>query len=468
MIELIKKAERTIVFAAPAISHSVAEAIADRKLVSSNIRIEVILDADPDTLRLGFGEIGGIKILVNNGIEIRTAPSLRVGALIVDKRSWIFAPTPQIILEPANGNTLNAININRDMTDWLIHAMAPRDKIVDLVKEAMDSGPLSTAGSTSSEGRDQGSDDILQDDVINEPGPTKIEDLEPTFGSEWITPEIGNNLLDAVELEALSQAVEQSPPKQFDHEREILVYNGYLQFVEMKFSGGRLASRTIRLPEELLKIVEDIDMGVEIKATCKLFENGDDLVPAIKEFEQKVNDVRRCYTRPLGSDLGSVILASERAMFDEELKDLHEELDDLIKTSKKILEGVIEVNKDRLIKMLMPSLLSNPPDYFKWKVERSEGTVEECAHEYLDQVFSHLMPRAADLLGNMELRCTFKDVTWEMLNEPAFGEAIKKTFPNEKFTKLYSERNTIGETTRPRIITEEDWPDQLDSELNEH
>lgn len=467
---LIMNAERTIVYAAPSISICVANAISRKRREKSNVSIDIVIDPGADPLRLGFGEIGGLKMLQNDGIDIRCQPGLRIGVVIVDDHSWIFTPTPEIILEKPEPGTINAINVSTNFTKWLMRAIAPMQGYLERVEDVLDQYRTHLPADLKSDGESDSDDGLLDDEIIE--SKAEFEDSVETndpISARDIEPEIGVKLMSTEQLIEIETEVTANPPKQFDHAREMLVYNGYLQFVEMSFSGGRLASRTIRLPDHLLDLVDDEETEVEIKATCKLFQNIDELCPEVKEFEQKVNEVRRCYLKPLGNDLGCVILAKDSANFDLDLRDLFVELTELGKTTLFKLEAAIDQSKDRLVNIFVPLLFQHPNSWLKNRFDAADHPAEE-ARKLLLKILNDVIPNADLLVERMELRCITKDVTWEMLNEKKFGDAIKKCFPNEKFTKLYVERQAIGERQpKPkREITTDDWPEELDAEPDEH
>ncbi len=82
--KLIMGAKKRIIYAGPAISEKIAEAITLVRIVVPNLSVKVVVDADPDVLRLGFGSYGGLKMLQNDGVEIKCSGELRISALIVD------------------------------------------------------------------------------------------------------------------------------------------------------------------------------------------------------------------------------------------------------------------------------------------------------------------------------------------------------------------------------------------------
>jgi len=451
---LIKRAERTVMYAAPSVSTQIADAILRQKQHHPSLKARVIVDPDADVLRLGYGEIGGIKMLRRDEIDVRSAKGLRIGVLLVDDRSWIFTPTPKIILDEPTDADWNAVNVTPAYTKWLLYAIAPDEAITNEVRERL----AAPGGLDELLAEERTSDEAEDDEILDE------EIVERAFNAEARRPQIGEEPLTRAHVEKMDKEIEARPPKQFDAAREILVYNSYLQFVEMSFVGGRLSARTIRLPEDLLRVVGSPDTMVQITATCKLFENIDNICPEVKEFETRVSDIRRCFTVPLGHELGSVVLTRNKMDLEKEVKDLHEELVELTRWVHEKITAAIQETKARLFEILLPLVAANPPDGLRKRLESRSDDITEA--EYLDMELNHLLPRSYEIVDRFDLRCTFKDVTWEMLNEREFGDAIRRKFPKEEFTRLYAERNTIAERQGPRTrpIGDDDWPDQIDNE----
>ncbi len=357
---------------------------------------------------------------------------------------------------------VNAVNINDSFTKWLIFALAPEEVLSDMARDELASNRVRPSNITASDRED---DDILGEQIIeaSDGSPSDLQSLGVLEPDE-VQPEIGLKDMTSDQLASIGIDLDERPPKKFDHEREVLVYNGYLQFVEMKLSGVRLSGRTIKIPDDILNIATPNDQ-VAIKATCKIIENLDQLCPDLKDFERRVNVVRRCYTQTLGDELGSVILSSNRAAFDKEIIELKDELEDLVKTAQTKIEGALQLSFNQVKSILFPLVMQKPPSHVLWQHNFYDKPIDTCVEEFLDGVLHRLFPSKWELTDEFDLRCQYKDVTWETLNDKAFGDAIRRVFPKEKFTKLYLGRTTIAErsSTHKPSDTREDWPESIDN-----
>lgn len=86
---------------APGVSEKVPDALGGRFSQEDKLRIEVVLDADPEVYRLGFGTVSGITKLKSHAqthmFGLRHQPGIRIGILIADDKTLIYAPTPLLI-----------------------------------------------------------------------------------------------------------------------------------------------------------------------------------------------------------------------------------------------------------------------------------------------------------------------------------------------------------------------------------
>jgi hypothetical protein len=76
-------------------------ALANRLCDLGQLAITVILDADPEVYRLGYGTISALKHLQGasnlNQLDLRTQAGGRIGVVISDDVTMLFAPVPMLI-----------------------------------------------------------------------------------------------------------------------------------------------------------------------------------------------------------------------------------------------------------------------------------------------------------------------------------------------------------------------------------
>lgn len=406
---IIKSAQNHIIYAAPSVSEAVAESLCKFKENNPTAALRVIIDANAEVFRLGFGEQAGLVLLSAKQIDIRRAKGLRIAVLAADENAWVYSPTPEIIFEQPTARINNAIQVSVEFAKQILLSVAPD---VSLVQEK---------------------------DVLDE-----------SFISEDVTPEIGTEIFTDEDLKEIKIELNNNPPKKFDAEREVRVYQGYIQFVELSLNGCRLKGKTITLPKDLLNIA-DIDLRGRVKTTCRMLLGGGAFSARAALIEERVINLRKGYLKSLGKRYGSVILRRERGKFDEEIDSIKRELEKLRKSTAEDLKSEIANSRENLIKMLLPGVMGNPPLRLPNPLF---GETEEQAREYIGDEIDKQMPVPKQLLSQMRIVCDYKDVTFEMLNDEEFIRLIEEKFPEERFGKLYSEEQTIAEREKYSQTTE--------------
>jgi hypothetical protein len=88
LVAYIAQTRTKLVFVASGVSLAVAEALGKRFLDAGRLSVTIVLDADPEVWRLGYGSLDGLKrvqqLAADNMLELRHQPGVRVGVLISD------------------------------------------------------------------------------------------------------------------------------------------------------------------------------------------------------------------------------------------------------------------------------------------------------------------------------------------------------------------------------------------------
>ena len=432
LVHIVETARKHVVYAAPSVSKIVAQALCNFNDNNKDAALRVIIDSDPEAFRLGFGDQDGVKLLAEKQIDVRRAPGLRIAVLLADDKAWVYSPTPEIIFEQPTAAINNAVQVNVEFARQILFSIAPDISVV-------------------------AREDVLDEELIVENSSAETERadstvkniLDESFLTDDSTPEIGAERLTNEDLKIIEIELRESPPLQFDQERRVRVYQGYFQFVEMSFTGCRLTSKTITLPKYLLNVAEP-ELRERVKTTCRVLGEDSGLMTQIKMFEETIKNLRGDYLKPLGEPFGSVILRKRREEFDKKLKEAKAELTKLRDTIKQDLVREIETSRKSLREMLLPGLMKNPPPQIVGAGRESDA---EFVRKYLDYEIGKQMPRPEQLIGNMNLSCVYKDVTFEMLNGNDFKKAIQKNYPDKNFDKLFDEEETIGQReTKPEDV----------------
>ena len=124
---MVRRASRRLVVVAPALTDRVAAALAGRLPDLGQLAITIILDADPEVYRLGYGTKSALDVVRNaskaNQFDLRVQPGVRIGVVISDDVTMLFAPVPMLIeAGSTTSDKPNAIIIAGGNTDRVADA----------------------------------------------------------------------------------------------------------------------------------------------------------------------------------------------------------------------------------------------------------------------------------------------------------------------------------------------------------
>jgi hypothetical protein len=101
LIELIRKAKSRLAVISPALTKQVADALVARFGEQDRLYLTVVLDADPEVYRLGYGDPEALEIIRTASVEaqfpLREQQGVRIGVVISDETTMIFAPVSRNI-----------------------------------------------------------------------------------------------------------------------------------------------------------------------------------------------------------------------------------------------------------------------------------------------------------------------------------------------------------------------------------
>lgn len=384
--DAIARARECVILAAPSVSEKIANAIWINVELKEEVSQRLIIDPNPDAFRLGFGDFDALKELTQKGVDIRKAAGLRVGVLVVDDDAWVFSPTPEIIFDQPDERTLNAVAVSKAFAQQILVSIAP-DLSVD-------------------------KKDPLSNEVI--PDPT--------------SPEISAEPITTADIASIEKELTEAPPQQFDLTRQVNVYNAYYQFVDIKLSNCNIGAFTIPVSDQLVSLVDDQEVRRRLSAKYKLVEADSDLKKDLKGITDAVNDLRKEFTTFVSESFGRVIAKERKVDFETEVEQIQEYLETITDALEGDLTAEIKSNCEKLANVLLPIVIKNKPRYLK---NRLLGDFSN-AKKIVDILVSELMPSESvinGLVAGMKLERSYKDITYEMLNDEEFVGRIKELNP---------------------------------------
>jgi hypothetical protein len=237
----ISECKERLVYIAPGVTEWIVDAIGFVMKRDRPPAITLIIDADPEVCRLGYGTVDGLKALQaladEQMLPIRYQPGLRVGVLVADDQISVYSPTPLLIEAGADrSDQPNAITLD---------ASNPLDRVLRACAADGESSPGTVLPS------------------------------EAEVGTVPATPEL---------LKASLKDLERLPPKPFNVARTERVYNTKLQYVDFEVTGYKLTSRRVQIPTDLL-VGTDKTLEARLRNSFSLLEGKESLVVMIEDSE---------------------------------------------------------------------------------------------------------------------------------------------------------------------------------------
>lgn len=404
LADLVNQAQHAVCYAAPGIQLGLAKAMVKTAQRLGKEMLTVNLDFDDRVMRMGYGDIGAVKLLLDAGIAVQSSPGLRTALIVVDKDGYVFTPTALYLeSEPADGAVSNAIRLSGEQLAQALARLSPAAKAI------------AVAQAKTPEAKKQ------------------IEDLALDVVSAPITTR---------KLAEVTTSLKEVPPVRFDLARQVRVFEPYLQYVELSLSGAAIQRHRLAIPPSIQKLGGNKDLENRLRTTFELIEKDSTL--SSKPLEDMLNEIRKNFTPSLGKDHGRVVLKAAKPYLLARLTELRDQLVQHQKMVATELQKHLDNSRQQIVDYYLPRVTESRPDVLLGQSlngEISEASAARWLNLELDRVF----PDAAALIQEMKLEERYKDVTYETLNHPDFLESVKHAFPNVDWDKAYSEFKAAGQ-----------------------
>lgn len=387
LCQLIGSVNRRLVFMTPGMSDAVANAICTKWEELPPESINIIVDVDPETCRMGFGTISALKKLHDQakklGFSIHEQAGVRIALLIADDVTLFYAPTP-LLIEGGSSTAIrpNAVKLN----------LIP----IDIAKDM----GLAEAGGQASVGKDSIS-------------PQKLL-------------ETSNDLV-------------RNPPMKFDIARKIRVFNSQIEFVEFELRGHQIGKRKVNIPSDLLGLAKDEKTKKLLHSSFQLIDDDDAKISG-KEIATAKEKILNDYLVNLPK-FGNVILRSKKAEFEAAVDGLKKQIEAFQQELKTKLQQAIDNNRTALADALLPAVKAQLPD--RWKKFLTQNHTEDDVKQILNRELEEQFGSAEQNLKKIEVTLIFKGVTYETLKDPEFLKIVKKRMP---ILKLHEEFDAAKES----------------------
>jgi hypothetical protein len=375
LMGLIHGAMHRLVVIAPGLSESVAKALIERWQALGPTGVHVVLDPDPEVCRLGYGELAALTLLQAEakriGSAIHQQQGLRIGVVVTDETTAIFAPTP-LLIEAGGlpGERSSAIKFEMPILDPTGSASAS-----DLGSLNLDTKPVSDA-----------------------------------------------------DVQRSSQDLAANPPVKFDVAQKVRVFNARFEFVEFELRGLNISRKTVQIPSDLTSLGKDPKTQGQFKSTFQLIEKSSSL--SGEHITKRKQQIMASHLIVL-ENYGTVILRENKEAFLVEVKKLEAEITAFQKLLKQDLQKEIDASRDAVISALLPGVAQKPP--VRWQPFLGRQPAIEEVERLLRKELTKIFGSAADVCADMSVTTVFKGVTYELLSDEEFIGVAHEAIPSLDF-----------------------------------
>ncbi|MEX2212627.1 MAG: hypothetical protein WD768_00770, partial [Phycisphaeraceae bacterium] len=372
-----------LIVVAPGLHYRVAKTLAERWKLLGPLAVSITLDVDPEVCRLGFGDIEAVKLLESTARNmctlLTTHPGIRIGVIIADDETLIYAPTPLLIEASPDA-------LNEDATSIKPNAIRVGLPPADLERD-LGAGP-------------DGEGERI----------------------------IGLDLVEHETLAAVEADLKELPPQPFDITRRLRVFTAHLEFVELRMIGWNLSRRTVTLPAELVGVIDEENRALlESKFRVLANTNIEDHFTHLERIKEFI--VKRFLVHL--PSYGALLRLKDKPKFELAIQTLTKMLNRACLRAKRKLQEKIDQNIAKLAEALLPILKRKPPKH------RQDCLMLEDDATWLTGELQSLAGSAEDMFKHAKVEVRYKGVTYETLNDKAFVEAVQARMKD--MTRLHDE-----------------------------
>lgn len=401
---LIGTAQQRVCYAGPGIHLVAARAIVDVARSLGPEMVTVCLDFDEQVMRMGYGDIEAVRIIRDAGICVTNAPGMRTALVIVDDEGFIFTPTALYLEpEPSEIAAPNGMHLSAEQVTEALARLSPVAKAIAIAQART---PAERA---------------------------HLEALPVEVGADELTSE---------RFDGASENLKAVPPVQFDLARQVRVFEPYLQYVEVGLTGVAIQRNRLPIPANITSLGSRKELKGRLKTTFELIERDSKL--SSKHLEDELNGIRKDMTRSLGKSHGRVMLKNAKPLLAERLTTLRAKLELHQKAIEAGLQKHLDNSRKQIVDYYLPLVVKNPPDALRAQLFGAKD-LKEGAKAWLNHELDRVMPRAENLVQEMRLEESYKDVTYETLKAPDFLKAVKEAYPLVNWDAPYAEFLAAGE-----------------------
>ena len=337
LISLIEGAKDRLAIIAPGLTTPVARALAARMRELPDLSLTVILDADAEVYRMGYGDAEALEIIrevsLSKMFDLREQPGVRIGVVISDDRTMVYAP------------------VSRNVE----------------------------AGSTTEEKPNA----IML-------GGRATEKLAEASGAADGEMEVGVTGVEPGRVAQMEEDLKANPPIPFDLTRKLRVFMTEVQYIELRVLNADFGSHKIKLPKGFQKLDDESlrrDIDSSLKIPIDLEKQLDVSINSYRGHETlKVNEAaikreRDGIERTFFHDWkgrGKVILRKDKEQFTNEKDRLVEIITEYHKSLKTKFEDSKIIFRQRLVSEFLGVWQKSPPEHL---IRRRKTDKQSCRQD---------------------------------------------------------------------------------------
>lgn len=393
----LNAANSSIYIVLPSIDEELAELLLSIKKEKA-IPINVCIDNSEETIRNGYGDAKGVEKLIQNNLTVKESNGNRISFIIVDTNGFILFRESRIFTADPVGP--NAMELDAFNCTCLIAHYFPPENIIEKEK-------LQERFDKSFEQQSNWIDKLTSEIVAETLQVSKVIDKQK-FGE-------------------IQKALNQNPPIEPDLQRRIKTYNAKVQFVELKFLGINLQSRTINIPKDAVPI-NNKELMKLLQTKMKLFQDieGNKDFAIFGELKGKVEILRDDYLKPITCREGKSLIQSDlKEAFKSRLQKIKNEIKEINKQLPDILEKATLKTKDLIKAELLKFFKANMPE--ELNQYRDPELKNRKLEEYVDRlVFKIPFPKTEKLIEKISLKDYYYDLTFQDFSDDKLIDELKK------------------------------------------
>ena len=135
LAELVRSARHAVCYAGPGLQLDLAQAMVEVAGRVGKEMLTVSLDFDDRVMRMGYGNVEAVKLLLDAGIAVQSSPGLRTALVVVDDAGYIFTPTALYLeAEPTDGAASNAVRMSGEQVAQALARLSPAAKTIAIAQ----------------------------------------------------------------------------------------------------------------------------------------------------------------------------------------------------------------------------------------------------------------------------------------------------------------------------------------------